>query len=121
MLEILDQTHGDVVGVKVAGKLTDDDYQKVLIPKIEDILEREGSVRILMLFDGFSGWEARAAWDDAVFGLKHRKDFTRLALVGAPDYVEWGMRLFAPLMPGQTKSFASDQAAEAWAWIKADG
>jgi len=118
MFEILPESRGEVVGIKVSGKLTDEDYKGVLIPALERTFEAHGKVRMVLLFEDFHGWDAHAAWEDTVFGIKHRRDFGRFALVGAPDYVEWGMRLFAPIMSGEMRSFPADQATQAWEWIR---
>jgi hypothetical protein len=119
MFEIMPESHGAVVGVRARGTLTDDEYKSVLIPALEKAFAGEGKLRVLLLFEDFEGWEMQAAWDDAVFGMTHRKDFERLALVGAPSWVEWGMRLFAPMMSGQVRSFPAGEAGEAWKWVEA--
>lgn len=119
MFEVLAQSHDQLIGIRVTGTLSDDDYKSVLIPTLEAALAKGGKLRVLLLFEDFEGWDLHAAWDDAVFGMEHRGDFERLALVGAPSYVEIGMRLFAPLMSGSVRSFTAESEQAAWAWLEA--
>lgn len=66
----------------------------------------------------FQGWELEAAWDDAKFGLQHRNDFEKVAVVGGPRWVEWGMKLAAVIMCGEVKTFSEEQLEEAWKWVE---
>ena len=105
--------------VRATVKLTEKDYQEVLIPRLESLLEEYGKARLLFHMDEqFQGWELGALWDDAKFGLRHRNDFSKVAVVGGARWVEWGVKLFAPLMEGEVKTFPADQLPQAVDWIK---
>ena len=118
MIEILAESQGKVLGFKAVGKLTDQDYKRVFIPNIERILALYGKVRVIFdMGEKFHGWELAAAWDDATFGMKHRNDFEKCAIVGGPKWVEWGTKLSALLMSGEVKVFPSGQLNNAWDWI----
>jgi hypothetical protein len=120
MFEVMDRSHGNVVGIRATGRLHEADYRK-LLPELERLFAEHGKLRVL--FDasrGFEGWDMAAAWDDAAFGFTHASDFERLALVGAPDWVEWCVRLSAFLMKGEVRLFPADGADEAWAWLEGD-
>lgn len=119
MIEIMQESSGATLAVKASGKLTDDDYKKVWIPKLEELLRQFGKVRaLLFLTKDFSGWELHAAWDDAVFGLKHRNDFDKVAVVGGSAFIEWGTKLGGHLMGGEVKTFSEAQLQEALDWVK---
>jgi hypothetical protein len=119
MIKFLPEGQGNVVGIQVSGKLTDKDYKDALIPELEALFARHGKLRVLLYMDeAFEGWNLDAAWDDAALGLGHRNDFEKMALVGAPQWVEWGFKLSGFLMRGEMKLFAGDQLDEAWAWVK---
>lgn len=122
MFQILPGSVDDLILIKASGKLTADDYEKILIPKLNELFATHGRLRMLVWFaDDFAGWgEITAAWDDALIGLQHPRDFKKLALVGAPQWVEWGMMLFALFVPGGVKSFAGDGLDEALAWLKSE-
>jgi len=119
MIEFLPESGGHVLGIRVSGKLTDADYKQTLIPKLESLFHQHGRLDVLFYMDeGFEGWDLGAAWDDASYGLKHRADFGRLALVGGPRWVEWCIKLAGFLMKGEIRIFPGDRLQEAWSWIR---
>jgi hypothetical protein len=119
MIEVLPESQGKVIGVKISGKLTAQEYEEVIIPRVEAILQAHDKARFMWLLDdSFQGAEAGAVWDDTKFGLKHRKDFEKLALVGGSKWMEWLTKLAAKLISGETRTFPLEQAQEAWDWLK---
>lgn len=119
MIEVLPGSEGNLLAVKASGTVTDEDYQKVFIPHLESVIKAHpGKVRNLFIFaDDFRKYEMAAAWDDAVFGVKHRSDFEKAAVVGGPGWIEWGTKLLSHIVSGEVKHFENE--ADAWAWIKA--
>jgi hypothetical protein len=113
------ESSGAKLAVMAKGKLTDADYKQVWIPKLEELINKFGKIRAVVFFTkDFEGWELHAAWDDASFGLKHRNDFEKIAVVGAGRWVEWGTKLGSHLMSGEVKTFSEAQLPEALAWAK---
>ncbi len=119
MFEFLPESKDDVLGIKASGKLTVADYRDVLIPRYEALLKMHPRPRVLLQFDDFEGWSLAAGLDDALFDIAHRKDFSKLALVGGPAYVEWGMNLFAPFTDGEIRHFPAQKLEAAWEWVRA--
>lgn len=118
MLEIMKESEGTVVGVHASGLLNEDDY-RTLLPELEERFRQYGKLRVVFFADSdFEGWDIKAAWDDMSFGMRHASDFERLALVGAPDWVVWCIKLSAFLMKGEIKVFPGDALEEAWAWVR---
>ena len=71
MLEKLNDVPREVVAVKAVGRLTREDYEKVLEPLIDDA-RREGR-RLRFLYQvgpEFEGFTPGAAWEDAKLGLR---------------------------------------------------
>ncbi|MFZ0930687.1 MAG: STAS/SEC14 domain-containing protein [Syntrophobacteraceae bacterium] len=119
MIEVLPDSDGNVLILKAVGKLTDQDYKEVLIPRLESIIHEQGKARLLIdMGDRFSGVEAEALWDDARFGLTHRNDFDKMGVIGGPKWVEWGLKLAKLIMNGDIKSFSPTEREEAVSWIK---
>lgn len=120
MVEIMEPTGGDLVAVRCTGKLTDQDYKEVFIPALEAALAGDQNIRALMLLDdGFEGWDAHAMWDDAKFGLAHRNDFSKIAVVGAARWMQWALQVGGHLMAGEIKTFDAGQDQAALAWLNA--
>lgn len=119
MIEIMSESAGNVLGVRLSGKVTDEDYEKVFIPALEKIIADSGKVRVVYYMDAeFEGWNAGAMWDDAKFGLKHRNDFEKIAVVGGPIWAEWGTKLAGHLVSGEVKTYSGAELNDAWTWIR---
>jgi hypothetical protein len=119
MIEVMPESQGNIFGVKVSGKITSREYEEVIIPPVDAIIKEYGKVRFMwFLDDNFQGAEAGAVWDDTKFGLKHRNDFEKLALVGGSTWMEWLTKLAAKIISGEAKTFPREQLREAWDWLK---
>lgn len=120
MIEVLPESNGKVLVLKMVGKLTDADYKEVLIPRLESIIREHGKARFLAdMGDDFHGWEAAALWDDARFGATHRNDFEKMGILGGPKWVDWGVKLAALIVSGEVRSFSLSDREAALNWIKA--
>ena len=119
MIEIMLESEANILVVKATEKLTARDYEEVFIPKINQLIEEYGKVRVVVLLaENFSGWEIGAAWDDAVFGIKHRNDFEKMAVVGGPKWVQWATKISAHFMNGQAAVYDIPDFQSAVAWVK---
>jgi SpoIIAA-like len=119
MIEVMSESQGNMIGVKISGKITAREYEEVIIPRVEAILQEYGQARFMYVLDeGFQGAEAGAMWDDTKFGLKHRHDFEKLALVGGAKWMEWLTKMCAKFISGETKTFPLERLPEAWDWLK---
>ena len=119
MIAIMQETEGKILVVKATERLTSQDYETVFIPQLQQLIEKFGKIRVLLyLADNFTGWELGAAWDDAVFGIKHRHDFEKIAVVGDHKWVEWATKIGAYLVDGQVATYPSVEFQEAVAWVK---
>ncbi len=101
--------------LKMIGKLTHEDYE-TFVPILDKALKEAKGLEVDMLVDmtEFKGWKMRAAWDDMVFGLKHRKQFDKLAIVGKKKWEEVATKMMAPLMKGKIKFFKDKAKALRW-------
>ncbi len=97
------------------GKLTHEDYEK-MIPLIENALigVKDPKVKVLVDAREFEGWQLKAAWDDLKFGLKHNKDFTKLAFVGSKEWESYGIKISNWFMSGQMRYFEDMESATTW-------
>ncbi len=119
MIELLDDSEDAIVGVKVSGKLTAADYESYLIPALDRVFKRDKHARFLVLMEeDFEGWTLDAAWDDFSYWLEHRAEFDKVAIVGAPKWVEWCINAMGFILKGEFRLFERDKLAEAWAWLR---
>jgi hypothetical protein len=119
MLKILDGTEGNIIGVRASGEVTDKDYSDVLIPKLDIIFKEHNKARLLYYTDDkFTGWKMENTLHSNSFNLLHKDDYEKVAMVGAPRWVELGIKLNSHLMKVEIKVFSSEELKEAWDWIK---
>ena len=117
MIIILPESQGDLVCLKVSGKLTDADY-KGMIPKLEAVIDAHGKIRLFADLSEFNGWEWIAAWDDFAFGIKHWNHISRMALVGEKRWQELSATIADKIMPADVKFFAVENSNEAFEWVR---
>ena len=119
MIEIMPETEGKVLVVKATEKLTARDYEEVFIPKINQLIEEYRKVSVVVLLaENFSGWEIGAAWDDASFGIQHRHDFEKMAVVGGSKWLQWATKISFNFMDGQVAIYDIPDFENAVAWVK---
>ena len=60
------------------------------------------------------GWELRAAWDDLKPGLKHGREFEKIAVVADSRWVEWSTKVGSWFLKGEVRYFDNVTAASQW-------
>lgn len=74
--------------------------------------------RILVLGDGFQGWEKGADWNDLDFQLSHGDEIARIAIVGDPRWEPEALAFAgAGFRRAPVKFFPSGQEAQARTWL----
>ena len=117
MIATIDTGSPKVVGVKLSGKLHDEDYRQ-FVPTMETILTAEGKVRLFIQLEDFHGWDLHAAWDDFLFSLNHYSDFERIAMVGNGKWEKWMASFFKPFTQAKVKYFDRSEVDSAWTWLR---
>jgi hypothetical protein len=117
VIQILDDLHDKVIGLKLSGKLHDEDYDR-FVPLVDQSVEQHGKVRMLVEFHDFHGWSAHALWDDIVFSASHCLDIDRIAMIGENDWQKWMAKVCKPFTKATIKYFEHSQADEARAWVE---
>jgi len=120
MFKILPESHDDLLVVKAHERLTVDDYEKTIIPKLNEMFKSYDKIRAMIIFDeNFSGWNSlHAAWDDAKIGIDHPNDFSKIALIAAPSWMDWGVMIFGFFAKGDFRFFPCGQKKDAMAWLE---
>ncbi len=119
MLKLIQDMPDNVVAVSADGKVTGEDYEKVLIPAIEEKLKKHDKIRMLyMLGPEYAGFTADAVWDDAKVGIRHMTAFEKVAVVSDVNWIVHATKFFSFMMPCQVKVFGNDKLDEAKGWIR---
>jgi len=103
------------LSLKATGTLSHEDYNKIN-PMVDAALEGISDPKIKAFIDGsdLEGWEARAAWDDFKFGLKHGKQFEKIAIYGNKKWQEYTAKVGSWFVSGEVKYFEDVETALKW-------
>jgi hypothetical protein len=103
------------ISLRAVGKLTHEDYLNIT-PMIDKALASVETPVADVLLDAteLDGWEMRAAWDDFKLGLKHGKDFHRIAIVGNRHWQELAASVGGWFISGEARYFEAMDAALDW-------
>jgi hypothetical protein len=107
----------DVLAVEAVGKVTHEDYRTILIPKAEAMLATGPIKMIYVIGKDFSGYDLEALWDDGTFGIKHWREFKRIAVVADQAWLRAAVSMFAPFFPAEVRLFSLAELPSAKDWI----
>ena len=101
------------------GKITRDDYRKLLEP-MEEMFASDEKVSVLVQLEDYDGMECGAMWDDLKFGFKHAKNMRRMAVVTDRKWMETLTKVMNPLFSAKIRPFPTEEESEAWEWVVGD-
>jgi hypothetical protein len=118
MLELLKDLPDGIVGIQASGRVTREDYDRVLAPVLEDARHKGRRIRFLYQFGpSFEGFTATGALEDARIGLRHLRLFDGCAVVGDVEWVREASQLVGALMPCPVRVFGNAQLQQAVGWL----
>ncbi|MXV14535.1 STAS/SEC14 domain-containing protein [Hufsiella ginkgonis] len=122
MIELISGLPSDVAGFRATGEITKDDYETVVFPEIDKLIERTGKIRFLLVIDtGLKNFTIGAWWEDLWLGLKNFTKWERIAIVSDSTIINRFSDVFATIVPGaESKGFDKSDFASAKAWVAAD-
>lgn len=112
MLQILEQTEGNLVTTKATGKLTEADYNK-LLPLQHNIMKKYQIIRWYFEMEDFEGWKPKAFWKNLKFDVQHANDFEKVAIIGGKKKEEWMAGLMKPFTSAEIKFFEINHRTKA--------
>jgi hypothetical protein len=118
VIRILEGLPDNVLGAEASGKVTDEDYENVLVPAARKKLEAHGQIRFLYVLGGdFDRWTMGAMWEDAKLGFADRHAWEKVAVVSDKDWLKHTVRAFGWMIPGDVRVFDLDEMDDAKAWV----
>lgn len=115
MHEILPQTQGDFVAIKLIGKLTELDFE-IITPLLVAEIEEYHKIALFVEMEDFHGWTPGALWADTKFDLQHHNDFSRIAIVGDQKWEQWMATFAKPFTSAAVRYFNVDERDAALRW-----
>jgi SpoIIAA-like len=121
MIETLQGFPENTLAFACHGHVTRADYEKVLVPAVEQALKAHDKVRLYyQIGTDFAGIDPGAVMQDMKVGLEHWRRWERIAVVTDVEWIKLTMKTFSFLMPGEMKTFATAEAAQARDWVTAE-
>lgn len=119
MLQFINDLPENIVGIHAVGEVTKEDIDTVLIPRLDDLVKRQGEINYMLVLETNAQNFSAGAWlDDVKVGLKHFTKWKKVAVVTDQKSVEWfTSHVFKFLIPGKAKGFSLDKLEEAVKWI----
>jgi len=119
MIEVItDGMRPNVLALAAHGKVSHQDYSRVVIPAVEEKLKMHPKIRAFFhLGEDFIGYTAEALWDDAKVGIQHYNAFERIAVITNVGWVKQAMRLFVVFVPCPIRFFSNEDILAAAAWV----
>jgi hypothetical protein len=119
MYSFIEGLPDDVLGIEAAGKITHEDYRDRLIPKAEAMMTKGPVKALVVMRNDLPDYSLGALWDDQLFGLRHWRDVSHIALVTDHAWMKTAVTIFQPFLPAQMKIFPLAEVDAAKAWITA--
>lgn len=118
MLTISSGHADDILAVVASGRVNHGDVEGYLVPAIEAKLQDHASIRLWYEFSSeFEGISVGALWDDAVLGLFHLSDFSRVVMIANATQTNAMVNALACMLPCPVKVFTADEHSQAKAWL----
>jgi hypothetical protein len=120
MIRVMDGLPENVLGLEAIGTVTDEDYENVLIPAVEEKLAAHDKIRcVYVLGDEFESWTLGAMWEDAKIGGYELRRWETIASVTDRESVRHAVTAFGWMIPGQVRVFELAELEDAKAWAGA--
>lgn len=118
MIQYIKDLPDNVVGFRAMGTVIREDYQNVVIPHIERLVERTGKLNFLLVLDTeIENFTAGAWLQDAMVGLKNIANWNRSAIVTDSEKIIGFTNGFSYLVPGEFRGFKKENYDDAAAWV----
>lgn len=120
MLEEIENLPAGIWGLRGTGKVSKEDYDRVVFPRLEDARREGRRVRLLYhLGPAFDGFTPGAAWEDFRIGFRYIRLFEQCAVVTDIDWIRMAARGAAALVPCPVKVFGNGSLDDAINWLTA--
>ena len=108
----------NVAAFRATGEVNKNDYNKVVIPVIDALVQKQDSINFLLVLDtGISNFTAGAILKDLAVGLKHFSIWHKMAIVSENSAVNTFTDLFSYIAPGEAKGYTHAALEEAKKWV----
>ena len=116
-IQLKQENGGNLVVVRVTGKLVKADYERC-VPEFDRLIRQHGKLCLLFEFTDFHGWEGGALWDEIKLDTKLFADIERIAVVGDKKWEQGMATFYKPFTKATIRYFDQANAVEARKWLR---
>ena len=124
MIERIADMPAGTLGFRVDGDVEREDYREVLAPELRAAMESGQGLRTLYLMEDLDELEPGAMWEDAKLGfdmgVRHRGEWVRSAIVTDIEWMVRATKMFAWMIPGESRVYPVAELEEAKRWVAGD-
>lgn len=118
MIELIPNLPAGILGFRMHGLVTANDYESVMVPDIEAAFALNQKLRLVVhVGDDFTGFAPGAMWDDVKLGFRHISGWERTALVTDVGWIRVMASMFGFAMPSHFRLFGNEALDEAIRWV----
>ncbi|MFT2008934.1 STAS/SEC14 domain-containing protein [Pontibacter sp. 13R65] len=117
MLQILEESKGDLFAVQLSAHIDKQDYE-IMLPMLEEKLKQHGKIDVLAEIVDIKNVSLEALWEEIRFDFRHASDFRKVAVVGEAKWLDWITLAASPFTTAKIKHFPPEQRQNALSWIK---
>lgn len=117
MIKLENNKDGKLVHFIFSGQVTHEDYQKVVIPFVEDKINESAPIKAFCDLREMKSIQLRAIWDDYRLGVRHLNNFDSFVTVGDQWWIGLLMKVSQLFFKIKLKHFKSKQYNDAWDWV----
>lgn len=122
MIERLEHLPPGIDGLRVSGTVSEQDYETVVAPLLEQAAREQRRVRLLyQVAADLQGFTLAGAWADTRLGLRHLDVLERVALVSDVRWMRALTQLLGAALPCPMAAFSNAQWTEALSWLVPSG
>lgn len=117
MIQRISSLPENMVGFRAVGEVTKDDFDHIVFPAVNEIVEKTGQLNYLLVIDtSLENFTAGAWIKDAILGIKNLTKWHRAAIVSDSTAIKKFTDFFSVLIPGEFKGFDHENLQEAIDW-----
>ena len=118
MIEELKNTPNTMVGFVVRDEVTKEDFDRVVLPAVHELVQRTDKLNYLLVVDTSLKNFTIGAWlKDAMLGLNNINKWNRTAIVTDSVGIQWFTELFSKVVPGEFRGFNHNELKNAIQWV----
>ncbi|MEO9021772.1 MAG: STAS/SEC14 domain-containing protein [Ginsengibacter sp.] len=118
MIEIIPGFPPSVAAFRATGKITSNDYKKIINPAVKKVAKESGKINYLLILNTPLSNYSIGAWiNDGLLGLRYLPKWNKLAIVSDKKSIKKFTDIFGKLLPSVTKGFLLQDTAIAKKWI----